>query len=73
MDYTEGITASVAQHIENLDHLECDYLNLPEEMRDEDIIDEYERILKTLENFKPQVILTIDYNDSLNVFNWSFE
>lgn len=73
MDYNEGITASVAQHIENLDHLECDYLNLPKEERDEDIIDEYERILQTLENFKPEVILTIDYNDGLNVFSWSFD
>ena len=69
----EEITTTAKQHILNIDKLESDYLNLPKEERDEDIIEEFESILDTLSKFKDDTILTLQYNDGLNVFNWSFE
>lgn len=73
VDYMEEITTTAKQHIFNIDKIECDYLNLPEEERDEDIIAEFESILDTLSKFKDDTVLTLQYNDGLNIFNWSFE
>lgn len=73
IDYIEGITTTVKRHIFNIDKLESDYLNLPKEERDEDIIDEFENILDTLSKFKDNTVLTLQYNDGLNLFNWYFE
>ena len=73
VDYMEEITTTAKQHIFNIDELESDYLNLPKEEREEDIIAEFESILDTLSKFKDDTVLTLQYNDGLNIFNWSFE
>lgn len=75
-DYeSEPVTATAAQHIENLEQLQCDFLNMEKEWRDEneDINDELERTLEFLDNIKPERILTMQYNGNLNYFKWSFE
>lgn len=68
----EELTAPVFKHIENIEHLEEDFLNMPEEYRqeNEDILDEMERFLVLLEAFKPETVLTVGYNDNINTFTW---
>ena len=74
-DYeSQPVTATAAQHINNLDHIQCDFLNLPKEMREEneDINEEIERMLEFLDNIKPERILNIQYNENINTFTWEF-
>ena len=69
---SEELTASVFDHINNIEHIEEDFLNMPEEYRqeNEDILDEIERFIELLEAFKPETVLTVAYNDNINSFTW---
>ena len=69
---SEELTAPVFKHIENIEHLEEDFLNMPEEYRQEndDILGEIESFLVLLEAFKPETVLTVAYNDNINTFTW---
>lgn len=74
-DYeSQPVTATATQHINNLDHIQCDFLNLPKEMREEneDVNEEIERMLEFLDNIKPERILNIQYNENINTFTWEF-
>ena len=69
---SEELTALVFDHINNIEHIEEDFLNMPEEYRQEnaDILDEIERFIELLEAFKPEAVLTVSYNDNINSFTW---
>lgn len=74
-DYeSQPITATAAQHIKNLDYIQCDFLNLPKEMQEEneDVNDAIENMLEFLDNIKPERTLSIQYNDNINTFTWEF-
>ena len=68
----EELTAPVFEHAANIEHLEEEFMNMPEEYQqeNEDILDELERFSVLLEAFKPETVLTVGYNDNINTFTW---
>ena len=69
MDYTEPITATAAQHIDNIKMIVKDFITSePVDMllENADIIQESKEAIETLRKYTPQTILTLEWWEGFN-------
>lgn len=70
MDYMQPITATVKQHIKNIEYIIASFDDLDAEFKLEnmDVLDECQRMITELNKMDKHKRITLEYQDGLNYF-----